>query len=293
MHDRRPRPAPSATSGRTRARNGPSSSGGAVRVDLAQLGRAQQAVLVELRLDEPERQPRRPDLAHAHLAQQVRQRADVILVRVGEDDRAHLAVVAGSRSRAGSGRRRDARRAGTRARRRRRSSRRRSRRRSCSCRPRRGRRAGSRVASGHSHRGSIRREPGVNAGPRVDSAAPRLRTICHERLRGDEQAEPREAVADLRELVVRRRDERQAVAADLVAEQVQRRLDRDRVRRERAAARRRGASSSSISRARSRSPSRAARTCSATCGPTTCVWTQIPPTPPSSRNGWRRLSSPA
>ena len=68
------------------SRNGPSSSGGAFRVDLAQLGGAQQAVLVELRLDEPERQPRRPDLAARHLAHQVRQRADVILVRVGEHD---------------------------------------------------------------------------------------------------------------------------------------------------------------------------------------------------------------
>ena len=139
------------------SRNGPSSSGGALRVDLAQLGRAQEAVLVELRLDEPERQPRRPDLADAHLAQQVRQPADVVLVRVREHDRAHLAVVAGSRSRAGSGRRRGARRAGTRARRRRRSSRRRSRRRSCSCRPRRGRRAGSPAAL-VAHRRSIRRE---------------------------------------------------------------------------------------------------------------------------------------
>ena len=90
----------------------------AVGVDLAQLGGVQQAVLVELRLDEPERQPGRADLVHAHLAQQVRQRADVILVRVREDDGQHLAVPGGSRSRAGSGRRRGARRAGTRARRR-------------------------------------------------------------------------------------------------------------------------------------------------------------------------------
>ena len=44
-------------------RNGPRSIGAAVRIGLAQLGRAQQAVLVELRLDEPERQARRPDLA--------------------------------------------------------------------------------------------------------------------------------------------------------------------------------------------------------------------------------------
>ena len=36
----------------------------ALRLDLEQLGRAQQAVLVELRLDEAERQPRRPDLGH-------------------------------------------------------------------------------------------------------------------------------------------------------------------------------------------------------------------------------------
>jgi hypothetical protein len=53
---------------------------------LLQLGRPEQPVLVELRLDEPERQPRGPDLRHAHLAQEVRQRADVILVPVREDD---------------------------------------------------------------------------------------------------------------------------------------------------------------------------------------------------------------
>ena len=58
----------------------------ALRVDLAQLGAAQQAVLVELRLDQPEREPRRPDLGRAHLAQQVRQRADVVLVPVREHD---------------------------------------------------------------------------------------------------------------------------------------------------------------------------------------------------------------
>ena len=59
----------------------PDARRGRPRARLAQLGRAQEAVLVELRLDEPERQPRRPDLGHADLAQQVRQRADVILVR--------------------------------------------------------------------------------------------------------------------------------------------------------------------------------------------------------------------
>ena len=62
-----------------------------VRPDLAQLGGVQQAVLVELRLDEPEREPRREHRADANLAQEVRQRADVILVRVGQHDREHLA----------------------------------------------------------------------------------------------------------------------------------------------------------------------------------------------------------
>ncbi len=61
-------------------RNGPSSIGGALRIDLSQLGGAQQAVLVELRLHEPEREARRPDLRDADLAHQERQRADVILV---------------------------------------------------------------------------------------------------------------------------------------------------------------------------------------------------------------------
>jgi hypothetical protein len=58
-------------------------------MDLAQLGRAHQPVLVQLRLDESERQPRRPDLGHGHLAQQVRKAADMILVAVREDHRAH------------------------------------------------------------------------------------------------------------------------------------------------------------------------------------------------------------
>src|SRR5438094_843100 len=45
-----------------------------------------------------------------------------------------------------------------------------------------------------------------------------------------ERAEPLEAVADRRELALVRFDERQAHASDVVAEQVQGRLDRDRVR---------------------------------------------------------------
>jgi hypothetical protein len=47
----------------------------------------QQPVLVELRLQEPERQPRAPDLRHVHLSHQVRERAHVILVGVRQQHR--------------------------------------------------------------------------------------------------------------------------------------------------------------------------------------------------------------
>ena len=47
---------------------------------------AQEPVLVELRLHEPERQLRRQHARDRHLAQDVRQRADVVLVRVREQD---------------------------------------------------------------------------------------------------------------------------------------------------------------------------------------------------------------
>ena len=63
---------------------------GVVGVDLAQLGRAQQPVLVELRLHEPEGQACRPDLRDPYLAQEIRQRADVIFVPVREDQRADV-----------------------------------------------------------------------------------------------------------------------------------------------------------------------------------------------------------
>ena len=53
-----------------------------------------------------------------------------------------------------------------------------------------------------------------------------------------------------------------------------------------------GASSRSSARAASCSPAFQSRISSFTCGPTTCVWTQTPPTPPSSRNGRIRSSSP-
>jgi hypothetical protein len=50
-------------------------------------------VLVELRLDEAERQPGGPDLGDAHLAQEVRKRTDVIFVSVREHDGADVALV--------------------------------------------------------------------------------------------------------------------------------------------------------------------------------------------------------
>ena len=60
---------------------------------------------------------------HAHLAQQIRERADVVLVGVREHDGAAPRGPRGSRSRAARGRRRGARHAGTRGPRRRRGSR--------------------------------------------------------------------------------------------------------------------------------------------------------------------------
>ena len=51
---------------------------------LLELGRVQETVLVELRLDETERQARAPDLRDGHLAEEIRKSPDVILVRMGE-----------------------------------------------------------------------------------------------------------------------------------------------------------------------------------------------------------------
>ncbi len=63
-----------------------------LRVDLAQLRRALEAVLVELRADHAERQACRPHLLDSNLTEEVRQRADVILVRVREHDGTDLTV---------------------------------------------------------------------------------------------------------------------------------------------------------------------------------------------------------
>jgi hypothetical protein len=69
----------------------PQLAGWIVGMDLAQLGGAQQAVLIELRLDQAERESCRPDLRDVDLAHQIRQGADVVLVAVREDDRADRA----------------------------------------------------------------------------------------------------------------------------------------------------------------------------------------------------------
>src|SRR3954467_9527547 len=56
-------------------------------MDLAALRRPKRTRFAALPLPEPEREPRRPDLTHVDLSHQVRQRADVVLVSVREDDR--------------------------------------------------------------------------------------------------------------------------------------------------------------------------------------------------------------
>ena len=71
------------------SRNGTELDGIVAGRQLLQLGGAQQPVLVELRLDERERETRRDHERHPHLAHEVRERADVILVPVREHDRAH------------------------------------------------------------------------------------------------------------------------------------------------------------------------------------------------------------
>ena len=64
-----------------------------IRIDLLQLRDVQEPVLVELRLDEPERQLRPPDLRDADRPHQIRQRAYMVLVRMREEQGADLTVV--------------------------------------------------------------------------------------------------------------------------------------------------------------------------------------------------------
>ena len=76
-------------------REGPELHRPRLGVGLLELGRAQEAVLVELRLDQPQRQARRPDLADTSLPEQVRQRAHVVLVPVREQHRPHRLLALG------------------------------------------------------------------------------------------------------------------------------------------------------------------------------------------------------
>ena len=106
-------------------------------------------VLLELRADHADRQPAAVDgRRDADLAEDVGQRADVVLVAVGEDDRLDVVelVRADRRSPAGRDRSRASRRSGTSAPCRRSRSCRRTRSRSCSCRSRRARRAAGSAA---------------------------------------------------------------------------------------------------------------------------------------------------
>ena len=76
---------------------GPSSRGGSSGWT-SRSSAAQEAVLVELGLDQAESQPRGPDLGDVHLPHQVRQRADMVLVPMGQDhgpDRARAVAEVG------------------------------------------------------------------------------------------------------------------------------------------------------------------------------------------------------
>ena len=70
-------------------RNGPSSSAGPFGSTSMQLGRRAEAVLVELRLDECEREPRAEHPVDVDFPEDVRKPADVVLVPVRQHDRAN------------------------------------------------------------------------------------------------------------------------------------------------------------------------------------------------------------
>ena len=126
--------------------NGPSSSVSPGSTSLSST--FLQLVLVELGARHRDRQRAAVDRRQvvAELAQHPRQRAEVVLVAVRDDDRLDVRrrARAGRRSRAARGRCRPSPASGSAGRRRRRRSARRARRRSCSCRSRPGRRAAGR-----------------------------------------------------------------------------------------------------------------------------------------------------
>ena len=68
-------------------RNGPTSTGPSSGTDLDKLGPVGELVLGELRGNEAERELRAEDARDVDLSEEVGQPANVILVRVGEDDR--------------------------------------------------------------------------------------------------------------------------------------------------------------------------------------------------------------
>ena len=144
---------------------------------------------------------------------------------------------------------------------------------------------------------STRRCVASTALPRRSRRAARgpRRTLRERGLGGDwrECAEALETIADRLAFLVAGLDEREPEPARRRGREVERRLDPDRVDGGPLGSRRQATSSSSIRRTASVSPCLKRVTCSFTCGPTTWVWTQMPPTPPTSRNERRMLSSPA
>ena len=185
------------------------------RPHLDELGAVGQLVLGELRLDEAEREARADDPRHVDLAQEVRQAAHVILVRVREHDGVDRAPAVGEIRDVGQ-HEVDAEMLVARERE-----------------PGVDDEAAA-VALDHRHVLSHLAEAaerddadGISHGAPVYGA--RGWGGCVE-LGRDEQAEAVEAGAHLRDLVLGRLDERQPQPADLVAEEVERRLDGDRVR---------------------------------------------------------------
>ena len=214
--------------------------------------RLAQPVLVELGARHRDRQLAAVDHGHRRLpqvAQHPRQRADVVLVPVGDDDRLDvLDVLAQVREvRAARGRCPSSRRSGSAGRSRPRRSCRRTRRRSCSCRSRRRPPAGGRAG-------------------------------CRSRRGGPlEQPVALEHRADLRGLVLVRVDHRQPARPRVQPEQVQRRLGAGRAGRQeqrRVDVAQRGVDLRPRARAR--------RTGASSPAPTTCEATQMPPAPPRS-----------
>ena len=185
-----------------------------LRPHLDELRAVGQLVLGELRLDEAERQPGADDPRHVHLAQEVRQAAHVILVRVREHDGIDWAPAVGEVRDVGEYEV------------------------DAEVLVAREREAGvdheaAAVALDHRHvlshlAEAAERDDADGVGHRVPVYGADAGAVVE--LGGDEQPEAVEAGPHLLDLVLGRLDERQPQAADLVAEEVESRLDGDRVR---------------------------------------------------------------